>query len=78
MKSGKLVEMEEIVSGIGWLFVTMTAEAALFRPMAWLPKETLEGVALTARIPSPLRAKFCGLVVAESAIESVAVLVPKA
>ena len=67
-----------IVSGAFWLFLRVRTEPALFCPTTALPKESEEGVALTATIPLPLRVTFCGLLVPLSLTVRVALREPRA
>ena len=53
-------------------------EAVLFLPITWFPNDTVEGVAVTAATPVPLKPAVCGLLLALSVTVSVAEAGPRA
>jgi hypothetical protein len=60
------------------LFFTVTDEAALFRPIASLPKESEVGLTVTAAIPVPLSATVWGLLLALSVTFRLPLRTPRA
>ena len=58
--------------------MTVTFVAGLFTPTTWLPNEMLEGEAVTAATPVPLRLTACGLLLPLSVTVSVPVRKPRA
>ena len=58
--------MEEMLTAVGCLLLTVTVFAGLVVVTAWFPKPRLVGVTVTGTTPFPVSATVCGLLMAPS------------
>jgi hypothetical protein len=72
------VVIEEIVTAVGCLLVTVTVFATLVVVTAWLPNAKVLGLTVTGTTPLPVSETVCGLLLALSAIVKVPVRLPVA
>ena len=70
--------INDIVRGAEPVFVTWMAWGALAVLISWFPKLRLPGLMVTVALPAPLRGTHCGLPVALSVMQSVALRAPTA
>jgi hypothetical protein len=72
------VEIPEMVSGSGWLFLSVTVFLALLVPIPWLAKARLAGDKVAGVVPVPLKVAVWGEFEALSLTVSVPVRPPRA
>jgi hypothetical protein len=68
--------IDEMVTVVGCLLLTVTVFAALVVDTAWLPNPRLAGLTVTGTTPLPVKETVCGLLFALSLTVSVPVREP--